>query len=79
MNGVVFNLHDITAQEFDDFNRAMQEGDVPGQARGLARMVEACPSEWGDPKDPQTYLKLKFFDEFKPLRQAFMDEVNGKN
>ena len=79
MNGVVFDLSKITGTEMDAFAEANRTGDVKGQALGLSKVIVACPPEWGDPSDPETYLRQPFFAVHKPLISAFSDEANGKN
>ena len=79
MQGVVFDLSKVTGEDMDAFTQANRVGDVKGQALGLSKVIVSCPAEWGDPSDPQTYLKQPFFSVQKPLISAFFDEANGKN
>lgn len=73
--GVVFDLAHMTAEDYADFNYAARLDDPVGVSKVLARLVKACPKDWGKPDDYKTYLKLPMFGAFKQISQALRYEV----
>lgn len=77
--GVTFNLETITGEEMADFFDAARKNDIRGVSAGLALVIDACPAEWGNPRDPKTYLKQSYFKVLEPLVLDLADERAGKN
>ena len=50
-----------------EMHRLMKPTDLEQVAAIMAKYVTACPSEWGDPKSPDTYLELPFAGETDSL------------
>lgn len=74
-----FDLSTITAHRMDDFFQAARENDNQTLAMIFAEVVTRCPADWGEPNDPDTYLKLPYFGAFKDVLQAMVAELNGGN
>lgn len=62
-----FDLAKISARDIRDLNKALQSVDVDTAAGIYARVITSCPTEWGAPNDPETYLGLSFFDDFQGI------------
>lgn len=77
---IEFNLRNLTARDMTGFFRATRENDHDGIAAVLAKVVTACPAEWGAADDPDTYLNLPYFGEFQDVIEAFSEEAakNGR-
>lgn len=79
MNGVEFDLSKITADEMGEFFAAAKTNDNKTLATVLTKVVKVCPAEWGDPSRAETFGRLPYFETFKALISAFVDEAQGKN
>jgi hypothetical protein len=64
---------------FQDFVEGAKDSDWERVSKVLAKIVKTCPAEWGKPDDPETYLALPMFDEYKRLLQMVNDEAAAKN
>lgn len=69
----------LTADDMGNFFKAARENDNHGMAKLFAKVVKTCPSEWGEPHRPSTYMQLPYFTGFKRVLNTFVEEVNGKN
>ena len=43
----------------------------------LSRVIISCPTEWGDPTNPDTYEELSFFGIIKPMLQDLGKEAKN--
>lgn len=71
MEGVVFNREKIKARDkIELYKQLPKDASASDQlefwgrryaylAEFFSRVVETCPPEWGDAKDPNTYLELE--------------------
>lgn len=76
---VKFDMRKMTARTFQDFVEGAKNSDFERVSGVLAKIVKECPAEWGAPDDPQTYMNLPMFDEYKRLLQLVNDEAAAKN
>lgn len=78
--GLEFNVEEITGEQVEDFLTALNDSKIRQQAAIMAQLCTSCPKEWGDPKNPETFSKLKFLT-LRKARDHFMEDVAdlGKN
>lgn len=72
-DAVEFDLTKVTARDMHEFIRAGRESDIPALAETLAKVVTRCPAEWGDPRNPETYINLPYFGEFQQVIKQFSE------
>ena len=70
IDGLEFDMSNITAGEMADFFDAVRRQDVRVMAATLTQIVMACPPSWGDPEAVETYLKLPFYGAFQGVIDA---------
>ncbi len=82
--GVAFDFGKVTVLEWaemvdmvNDLTLSTLER-VQRQSAFLAKVVAALPVGWGEPADPQTYTRLRNFDQFEPLVQAMWGAVEDE-
>lgn len=68
IEGLEFDLTQISAGEMADFFDAVRVQNVRAIATTLSKIVVACP--WGDPTDPATFLALPFYGAFQGVVDA---------
>lgn len=71
IEGLEFGLENITPEQFDRLVKDMDSNNPEKMAGTLSQFVSKLPKAWGDPKNPDTYLKLHYYTEFLPLAKAF--------
>lgn len=74
---LTFNFKAITARQIIQLNKAVAAGDIETIAGFFAKMVSACPPEWGAPDSIDTYLDLPYFLDFADIVTAMVEA--GKN
>ena len=74
---VTFDLTRVTAGEVAALQKALVAADTVTAAGIYAKAAVDCPSEWGAPNDPQTYLNLPYYGEFDELLAIWIEA--GKN
>ena len=83
MDNVTFDFSKIKAREF---NAIVELADKPisrivdEAAEFLARVVTACPAEWGSPSDPETYRDLDvktYVQVFREALKSFLAYIMG--
>lgn len=77
VEGVEFDLSQITPEQFDQFLKEADSSDPEKVAAALTRFVKKCPKSWGAPDKPETYLKLHYYTQFRVV--ANMLREVGKN
>jgi hypothetical protein len=75
-----FDFSNFKARDFRDLVRSQREGDIDTTAQMYAKIIVACPSAWGDPKDVETYLNLNFatFNRISPSMSEAIKEDSKK-
>jgi hypothetical protein len=63
-----FDLDALGKIKAREMSRLMRMNDLDEVAAICAKYVTACPSSWGDPKSPDTYLDLPFRGETGSLQ-----------
>ncbi len=71
---ITFDLKNITARQMNTFLRAVSVNDLEVIADTLTLVVVECPAQWGDPKNPETYLDLPYFGGFQETIEALIEE-----
>lgn len=66
-SGLQFDLMRMTAEDFHNLVVATRVQDIKALAAVMAKVVTTCPPKWGQPDDPQTYLKLPYLGEFQDV------------
>jgi hypothetical protein len=74
---LTFDMTRVTAGEIAALQKALRIADTETAANIYAKTITQCPSEWGTPDDPQTYLNLPYFGEFQDIVDAWFEA--GKN
>lgn len=69
-----FDFSTVTAFEVDEMMKTFRVADIRQHAALIARFCSACPPEWGDPKDPDTFGKRPWFgeDNWLSVKEAFL-------
>mgnify|MGYP001136854776 CR=1 FL=1 len=68
-----FDFEGVKARDMIPYGQAVQASDFETMAVILAERVVECPAEWGDPKNPDTYLDGSFEDVTKPAFTALAE------
>ena len=71
---ITFDLKSITARQMQAFLKAVADSDFEIMANTFTSVVVECPAQWGDPKNPETYLDLPYYGGFKDTIEAFIEE-----
>lgn len=80
IEGVEFDLSNISVLEWAEFT-SLETQLIPyldkarAQAQFLTKMIVALPEGWGDPADPDTYLRLNMFAQWSPLLTMLWESV----
>lgn len=70
MKDVKFELGNVTTRQMASLLKAIRENDLFTIAEYFSQVVTECPSDWGDPASPDTYLDLPYFTLFTELTEA---------
>jgi len=77
MIDVEFDLESFTALDMHNFLKATQENDLLAMGEILASgIITKCPTEWGSPDDPMSYMKRPYFTIFQELVTALASAGN---
>lgn len=74
---IKFDFKRVTARRIRDLNKAFAAGNIDEVAAIYASIIIACPSEWGAPSDPDSYMDLDFYGDFRAIVDLMTDA--GKN
>lgn len=78
---LTFDLGKVTAKQMTEFFDANRTNDYDRMSAFFAATVIECPSSWGKPDDPNTYMERPFFTEFKSIIEQFVEatQADSKN
>lgn len=76
IHGVTFNFKGIKAPDYAEMSKRLNSGDSQKQAEVMTEIITACPPEWGNPQDAETYLRLPYYKIFWPLARQIGREGN---